>query len=67
VIIFNRRFIVTAVGAVLSSLIMYLLISHSMIFNFNVIISIIIGAGVYSTVFFLYTSFVKHFFHSLEQ
>jgi O-antigen/teichoic acid export membrane protein len=51
---FNLNFLFSFIGAVISSLFMYFIISQPIIYQLNVIPSILIGAGVYLICFFIY-------------
>ena len=56
----NLKFLFSFIGAGLSSLPMYLVITQPQIYHLNVILSVLIGAGVYLICFLLYKSLVNY-------
>lgn len=59
---FNLRFLLIFIGAVLSSALMYFVISQPAIYHLNVFLSILIGAGVYLSFFLVYKNLVDKIF-----
>ncbi|MFC1789597.1 oligosaccharide flippase family protein [Patescibacteria group bacterium] len=60
---FNSKIVLTFIGAIFSSVAMYLAIIQPQIYNLHVIISILTGIVVYLTVIFVFKYMVKYFGH----
>jgi O-antigen/teichoic acid export membrane protein len=59
---FDSKIITTVIGAVLSSLSMYFIISQPLIYQFHVLFLVLIGAGTYFIFFFGYKKLVRQLF-----
>ncbi|RKX94234.1 MAG: hypothetical protein DRP84_07325 [Spirochaetes bacterium] len=58
---FNLKIIISFVGAILSSLGMYVVIIQSQIYYLNIVLTILIGAGIYSICLFGYKKIVNRY------
>ena len=56
---FNLKFLSTSIGAGLSCIPMYFVITRPQIYNLNVLLSVLVGAGIYLVCFFACRKFIK--------
>jgi len=59
--IFDLKFLLSLFGVLLASGVMYFFISQPLIYNLNILLSILIGASIYSVAFIILKILVKRF------